>query len=509
MLPKHTIYVLYLCLLSISLKEAKSPLFPYLGLATILTFLSYTARFKWKELIPGTAAVLTLLAASHFFHKGAEAPKVVWIKEYRNKYKEAILSNWKFVWLKEGSSVEVGDEIDEKGKVLRKGSGLEALSLKLRYRLYRELQNAIDYPVSSLVGACTLGVRYELPTPLRGYFALSGLYHFLAISGLHVGIVIGALGWLLKLLKVPRPLTSASLLVLPLMPLTGLPPSALRAYLFMLLIAIGLEEFRKITPLYLLGVVFLITVLLGKFNLSAALSFSAVGGILLSVEGEGSKLEKSFKAAIAPVLFTLPIVLDIFGTVNLASFITTPVIGVVFTPFLISSFLSEVTLYKVELINRTTELLGEAFILGTKASFFATKWAVIHCELPLTLAATTMLLCLVLVLAGKVRWVLVPPALLLVYSVLNQTVVTGKELHLKGWKLNSFRFISTEGQRYRECEIFSTYVMPATRKLLFRNRLIDERLKYLEHGYGRKGNRGNKRSQGELQNRAKKPKNLK
>jgi len=480
MVRKEVLYVYFLSFGVLTFKSSGSPYFPFLLTATVILFIAYALRFRWQELLPGAlivAAISGLL--SLLSPQQTQTNRVEWIKELPNHRRVAILEGGERVRLKDGR-VEVGDLIDGEGELLVKNDSLLAELQRLRYRLYRKVEERIDYPVSAVVGACTLGVRHELPYSTRGYFALSGLYHFLAISGLHVGIVIGALAGLLKLLKLRRPVTTASLLILPLMPLTGLPPSAVRAYLFTFLLGLGIEEFRKVSPLYLLGVVMLLTALLGRFNLSAALSFLAVGGILLQLEGEESRAVKSLKVAVAPLLFTLPAILHAFGTVNSASWISTAVVGFIFTPFLILSFLSQVTLFKVELVNSATQLLGELFIRATQLSFFKTKWWIIHSEISLTLAGLTLLAVLALVLAGRERLSLLPPALLLLYAAFNQTVIRGEELKVEGWRLNSFRFVATEGQRYEECRIYGTFVMPATRKLLFKSSLIDERVKELE-----------------------------
>ncbi|RKQ63624.1 competence protein ComEC [Thermovibrio guaymasensis] len=479
-MEKHKAHIFFLCSLALTWKFAGSDYFPFLLTSTAILGGYYLLKFNWTELLPTTVPLLAVLTLQSLALPTKAPPKVMWVREYSDNYKVAVVEGWKWIRIKDGENVEVGDVVSEDGKVLVKGKGGSAALKRLRYKLYREIEEVVDYPVSSVAGASTLGIRFELSQSLKGYFVLSGLYHFLAISGLHVGIVIGTLAGFLKLIRFPKPLISASLMVLPLMPLTGLPPSAVRAYLFTFLVSLGVEEFRKISPIYLLGVVFLLTVLFGKFNLSAALSFSAVGGILLSLEGKGSKLEKSLKVSVAPMLFTLPIVLHVFGTVNLMSWITTVLAGFIFTPFLISVFLMEVTLYKVSLINQVVEFLGELFIRGTQISFHLTKWAIVHSEISLLLAGITYVASLLLILSGKVRFFLVPSALLATYAILNQTVISGKEIYEKGWKVNSFRFISTEGQRYKECKIHSSYVMPATRKLLYKNELIDERLRRFE-----------------------------
>lgn len=462
-----------------AVREVGTPYFPYLVVATGLFFVAYVREYSWKDLAVGAPIFLFLFFLLSQPKVDDGLYQVAWIKEKKENYRVAITKNYKFIKLKD-DKVEVGDYIDKEGELLLKGEGVGVFFERLRSRIYKDIESNIDYPISAVVGALTLGVRYEIPPSLKGYFSLSGLYHFLAISGLHVGIVIGALAFFLKLIKIPKPLTTSSLILLPFLPLTGLPSSVVRAYLFTLLVSLGVESFRRITPLYLLGVVFLVSLLFGKFNLSAVLSFLAVGGILLSVYGGGSKLEKSVKVAVAPLLFTSPVIFYLFGTQNLLSFITTPLVGLIFTPFLISSFLSEITLFKFSFINSLTQFLGELFIKGCKLAFSYTKFAVVHSELSLPVVAGALLLTLSFSLLGLVRYSFLPLLLLVLFSVLNQTVIKDKEFFLKGWKLNSFRFVSTEGQRYRDCKIVSTYVYPATKKLLFRNKLIDIRLKRLE-----------------------------
>ena len=446
--------------------------------ATLILFFNYAVRFRVRELLPGILILIPFLAIPLFWkgHAGNQnLRKVLWVREYRDNYRVAVLEGWKYVRLK--GEAEPGDYVNNKGRVVER----PFFSLdRFRYHLYKRIEESVDYPVSALVGATTLGFRYELPASVKGYFALSGIYHFLAISGLHVGIVVGALALLFKLLKFKKPLTAASVVILPLMPLTGLPPSAFRSYLFMFLLALGLETYRKITPLYLLGVVMLFTVLTGKFNLSAALSFSAVGGILLAVEGEGGKLIKSIKVSFAPMFFTLPIVLNVFGTFNPLSWLTTLLAGFIFTPFLIGAFLMQITLEKVPFINGITEFLGYQFILSSHYLFNLTKWSLTHYEAPLWLAGTTLLLSLFLALFSKPVYSFIPPVFLSIFALIHPTVVSGVRLELPGWKLNSFYFISTEGQKYRNSTLEASYVFPATRKLLFRNKLIDNRLKFIK-----------------------------
>jgi competence protein ComEC len=198
------------------------------------------------------------------------------------------------------------------------------------------------------------------------------------------------------------------------------------------------------------------------------------------VETEKNKTLKFTKAFIAPMLFTLPIIFSVFGTVNLLSWLTTFVLGFIFTPFLIFSFISQITLLKVETINKITETLGILFIKGAREAFELTKFAIIHSELSIIITGSAFLITLYLILFHEGKYFLTPLLGLLLYGALNQTIVSNKTLTLEGWKVNSFRFVSTEGQRYRNCKIWASYLFPATKKLLFRDQLLDERVPNLE-----------------------------
>lgn len=62
----------------------------------------------------------------------------------------------------------------------------------VRGRMQRALERGLPGPQAALVAAMTLGVRDDLGD-LRDRFAAAGLAHVLALSGLHVGVLVGAL----------------------------------------------------------------------------------------------------------------------------------------------------------------------------------------------------------------------------------------------------------------------------------------------------------------------------
>ena len=85
----------------------------------------------------------------------------------------------------------------------------------LRYRLSRSLSQAVAEPQNSLAQALLLGRRGNMPPELTQAFRDTGTSHLLAISGLHIGVLLAfslALSrWLLgarRLLYILIPLLS-------------------------------------------------------------------------------------------------------------------------------------------------------------------------------------------------------------------------------------------------------------------------------------------------------------
>jgi len=73
----------------------------------------------------------------------------------------------------------------------------------LRERLLEAIGRAYPQPAAGLLQAVLLGDRSGIPDAVNEAFLQSGTYHVLAISGLNVTVLAGALFFLLKLLRVP------------------------------------------------------------------------------------------------------------------------------------------------------------------------------------------------------------------------------------------------------------------------------------------------------------------
>ncbi len=136
----------------------------------------------------------------------------------------------------------------------------------------------------ALEEAVLMGRRERLPPDWQAAFRAAGLAHLLAVSGLHLGVLVGLLVGLLRLLQCPRRLTAGlGTLALGLyVSAVGAPPSALRAGL---MTAFGLLYWgsgRRIAPGRVLPAA-LLTLLVTVPSLLASAAFCLSAGATLGI----------------------------------------------------------------------------------------------------------------------------------------------------------------------------------------------------------------------------------
>ncbi len=167
------------------------------------------------------------------------------------------------------------------------GSAVLALVYKLRRSLSDSLGASLPEPQASLTQTLLLGIRSGLPAGVTQTFRNTGTSHLLAISGLHVGVVLGlSLSLAIPLLGRRRNLY----LLLPLgllwlyALLSAFSPSVERAAIIasLYLLAVALGRQRNALPALAFAAAVMVAVEPGVlYNLSFQLSFTAVTGILL------------------------------------------------------------------------------------------------------------------------------------------------------------------------------------------------------------------------------------
>jgi competence protein ComEC len=174
-------------------------------------------------------------------------------------------------------------------EVLDRGQGVKPLQwiYSLRERLSASLARALPEPQASLAQAILLGLRGNIPDSLRQAFSRTGTAHILAISGLHMSIIIAILLSLCSLLF-GRQRSLYIWLTLALMwlyaLLTGLHPPVIRATIMgsLFLVAEYLGRQRSA----IIALAFAAAVMVGiqpglLWSNSFQLSFLAMAGLIL------------------------------------------------------------------------------------------------------------------------------------------------------------------------------------------------------------------------------------
>ena len=225
----------------------------------------------------------------------------------------------------------------------------------LRGKLADSIDRSMPYPESALAAAVLLGKRESLPDELAEEFRGAGAAHLLAISGLHVGVLLAVVAssaaWLLGRQR-PTYLFVAGAAVWLYALMAGAPPSALRAAAMgsVYLAALGFGRPSSVLPALALAAALMTAASPGLVRqISFQLSFAAVAGIALVLALWGGRLNwgvspaagwvrrtTGWMAALAVVsaaatLATWPLVAVTFGEVALlgvpVSLLTVPVMA--------------------------------------------------------------------------------------------------------------------------------------------------------------------------------------
>jgi len=214
---------------------------------------------------------------------------------------------------------------------------------RLRAQLLRRIAAGLPPREGALAAAVLLGERESGSDGLRQAFGRLGLAHLFAVSGLHVGILLGVLAGLVGPLA-PGPhvrFLLAALVLPPYALLTGMSASVLRASGLALLVLAAPLCGRRPRSLHLLGVLFWLNVQAAPWSIldgGCRLSYLAAAGIVSVHRCVGSRLRTL--PGLARVLagglavtcgaqwFTLVEVAASFGRINLLA----PVLNLLAVP---------------------------------------------------------------------------------------------------------------------------------------------------------------------------------
>lgn len=217
------------------------------------------------------------------------------------------------------------------------------------------LTSSIKGTSGKMASALLLGNRNLLADDVLRDFRRAGAYHMLALSGMHVSVIVGIFEFLLKKLYVPKGIRIAilSALLIFYVALTGFLPSACRAMLMLWIYYLAVCLGKRSDPLTALFAAVSLIVLISPesvLDLGLLLSFLSTFGIIIASlmrnkikfftrEAKGGKLCKKAVSFFKNIIFmllatlcvfvaTLPILQMFFGEVSLATFFTNLFVGI-------------------------------------------------------------------------------------------------------------------------------------------------------------------------------------
>ena len=225
------------------------------------------------------------------------------------------------------NGISYAGKIKEK-KYIKKGFSL--YSLKYNYKNY--LKNILSNESYEYVSALVFGDNIFEDNIKDGYSIL-GISHMLAISGLHILLLFKIISFiLLKLFHYYRdfiPLALLSLFIL----LIGAPTSAIRALLFLIIGALNKKGDIFYTKLDILSISFIIMILFNPYSIYSSgfiLTYLISFTLIFSndILKENNKIKRIYKNYLLIYFVSLPIVIDISGSISILSILFSPILSI-------------------------------------------------------------------------------------------------------------------------------------------------------------------------------------
>ena len=218
-------------------------------------------------------------------------------------------------------------------KIISKDNSIKNYFLLSKQYLLSNLNNLVE-PVSSLSKAIVFASRREIDTNLRDIFARVGLSHIIAISGMHIAIIVFILQTIFTFLGLSRKFVFYLLLILlfSYLILLNFPSSALRASCMVVLFLLGpflkRKTFSLFTLVFLADIFILLNPYLLLYDIGFQLSFLAVLGLLLYIKFFNSILifipnifhiREVVSVTLSAQVFTWPLIVYHFNILSLVS----------------------------------------------------------------------------------------------------------------------------------------------------------------------------------------------
>ena len=219
----------------------------------------------------------------------------------------------------------------------------------IRAKMSLKISNEITFDKSGYFEALILGDKNYLQREDINSFKKLGISHLLAISGLHLGLLISIIYYILQKLNFTSNLIeNIIIIILPCyMGISGFSPSVSRAGL-MIIVYLILRR-KNIANIDSLLITFLIMTIINPlyiFDIGFELSFFITFSLLMSTEyikKSKNKLQSSLKISVISFLASMPILISNFYTVPyisvLSNIILVPIFSIIIFPLVVCSYI--------------------------------------------------------------------------------------------------------------------------------------------------------------------------
>ena len=258
---------------------------------------------------------------------------------------------------------------------------------QLKTKLYEPFSQLFEGEHAGYLAGLVFGMKSELDAQLFSSFSQLGLTHILAVSGLHVAVVVTCLLFIFKVIRLPRSLSyTLTIFFLPLyIILTGAEPSIIRAGI-MGMIGLWLVKKQKLKNIHsILAIAALLMIGINPlvvYNIGFQLSFLVTYGLIiftqplrLALPKTPNKLFDLVAVTLSAQLSSFPLTLYYFNSFNplslLANLVLVPYISFVILPLatltnivghfsisvakplaLLTTYGNELSFYVIDFLNR-------------------------------------------------------------------------------------------------------------------------------------------------------------
>ena len=138
-----------------------------------------------------------------------------------------------------------------------------------RQKIIHIYTHTIEAHALPFILAISIGLRSDLPIEIKEIFSNTGMYHLLAISGLHIGILSMVWIILLKLIRVPMKIrfVTIGIFLWFFVFVTGESISVVRSVLLYSLFMLSVLIERKVSSLYILSLTALIILVFSPYQI--------------------------------------------------------------------------------------------------------------------------------------------------------------------------------------------------------------------------------------------------